>query len=1169
MSVRSRTGRKALAVAVTTSLAVLTCVITGPSATAADPADSPSAVPVPIAPPPDPGTITNTEKFNGALQRAPRGVQRVFVELSGKGALQASTEASSRGLAAADARSSADSEKEAIAATSDSVVTAAKAVDPGAEQLFQVSNAVPGIGLQATTDALAALATRPDVVKISALVPKKFDNAGAAQLTKVLDTWQSLGVTGDGVKVGIIDTGIDYTHADFGGPGTVPAWDQAHADPAGPFTPTAKVVGGFDFVGDGYNADPVAADYQPVAHPDPNPLDCNGHGTHVAGTAAGYGVNDDGSTFTGDYAGLTGDDLFKMRVGPGMAPKASLYALKVFGCTGSTDLVIPALDWALDPDGNGDFSDHLDIVNLSLGSDYVPVDDPENKVIDELAEFGVLPVIAAGNNGDLTDTGGSPGNAVRSLAVASSVDQYQLRDGLKVNSPDDLGIVAGQASVAFPWATEPDVTGDVVAIPDAANLDGCRALSPAAAAAVAGKVAWLEWDDNDATRRCGSAVRSGNVQVAGAIGAIFTSGVEVFGAGISGSALIPVFQLPKSGTDALRPALDAGTLNVTFSGSLLATIKDVTPSIADTVSIFTSRGVHGSNGVVKPDVAAPGDTVASAKMGSGNGVLVESGTSMATPMTAGIAALVKKSHPEWSPVQVKAAIMNTAGHDLYTGADQTGDRYGPARVGAGRIDALAAVKTNLLAYASGTAGAVSASFGVVEAPIGRSTVTRTKSVRIQNTGDTAAELSASYDGVVSQPGVSYEVRPSSVRVRAHGSATVRVVMTVHPSELRKTIDPTMDALQTDPFAGVDRARQFVSDASGRLLISQTGQPDLRVPVYGAAKPVSTTNARDAGSRTGAATIQLRGNGFQQGDGSNSFASMVSVLDLGFTSRRLPICTTAPAPTGCTSGPTTVAGDIQYVGAGATRDIDGSKANGRLWFGMSTYGNWATIGNVTVPYVDIDTTGDGEADFEVFVQNEPSTDLLTAFLVDLPSHQLIGLAPVNFADGNVDTNPFDTNTLLIPVDPAAIGLTDADTTFPISYTTGTSSIYGSTALDGDIDRTPPVSFDVANPRIQVSSPLFYDGGGVGIPYRLGTQPAASGIPSPAGDSIGVPTPSVAAQVPAVAADSAAATDPSVVVAGQIQLASRGGTAARPTPATALLLHLHGKSGARAEVLTLHG
>ena len=252
----------------------------------------------------------------------------------------------------------------------------------------------------------------------------------------MLDTWQNTKVTGEGVRVGIIDTGIDYTHADFGGPGTVAAWDAAHADSAGPFTPTAKVVGGFDFVGDDYNADPAAADYQPVAHPDPNPLDCNGHGTHVSGTAAGYGVNADGSTFTGDYAGLTGDDLYDMKIGPGMAPKASLYALKVFGCTGSTDLVIPALDWALDPDGNGDFSDHLDIVNLSLGSDYVPVDDPDNKFIDELSKNGVLPVISAGNNGDLTDTGGSPGNAVRSLAVASSVDAYQLRDGLKINTPD-------------------------------------------------------------------------------------------------------------------------------------------------------------------------------------------------------------------------------------------------------------------------------------------------------------------------------------------------------------------------------------------------------------------------------------------------------------------------------------------------------------------------------------------------------------------------------------------------------------------------------------------------------------------------------------------------------------------------------------------------------------
>ena len=186
----------------------------------------------------------------------------------------------------------------------------------------------------------------------------------------------------------------------------------------------------------------------------------------------------------------------------------------------------------------------------------------------------------------------------------------------------------------------------------ALSAANCRRLCPLSAAdkaAVAGKIAWLEWDDNDATRICGSVARSGNVAAAGAIGAIFTSSRDVFGAGITGSAVIPVLQLPKAGTDKLRPALEDGTLNVTFSGSLIATIKDNNPAISDTVSSFTSRGTHGSLGVVKPDVAAPGDTIASARMGSGNGVLVQNGTSMATPMTAGIAALVKKTHPTWSP----------------------------------------------------------------------------------------------------------------------------------------------------------------------------------------------------------------------------------------------------------------------------------------------------------------------------------------------------------------------------------------------------------------------------------------------------------------------------------------------------------------------------------------
>lgn len=105
--------------------------------------------------------------------------------------------------------------------------------------------------------------------------------------------------TGKGVRVGIIDTGIDYTHADFGGPGTVDAFEAAGA--SNTFTPTAKVVGGYDFAGDDYNADPASDTYDPNPQPDPNPLDCNGHGSHVAGTTAGLGVASDGSTWSGGY----------------------------------------------------------------------------------------------------------------------------------------------------------------------------------------------------------------------------------------------------------------------------------------------------------------------------------------------------------------------------------------------------------------------------------------------------------------------------------------------------------------------------------------------------------------------------------------------------------------------------------------------------------------------------------------------------------------------------------------------------------------------------------------------------------------------------------------------------------------------------------------------------
>jgi hypothetical protein len=481
----SRIGRKALTTVAAASLlttAIATATATASPASGQQPTTSKPTVGTALKSSPQTHKLPkklNLSKAQLAKLQAPaaklkglgdaKGPQTVFVQTTGSGAAAVSrrTLAAANGSASArasQAKQAALTRRAAIIKTTANVMAAAKSQDSSARQLYTIKNLVPGVAMTVDAATLKSLSQRSDVVKISKIVPKTASNASAAQLTKVLDTWQSTGNIGTGVTVGVIDTGLDYTHADFGGTGTKQAYQDALRDDANanwysnlPSLAQAKIAGGYDFAGDTYQADPASPGYQPVAHPDPNPLDCTDHGTHVSGTVAGYGVNNDGSTFTGDYQSLTGSDLDGMRIGPGMAPGAKLYALRVFGCEGSTDLVGAALDRAADPNNDGNFSDRLDLVNLSLGSDYIPADDPENDEMDSLAALGTLPVIAEGNAGDLTDAGGEPGNATRALAVASSVDAMQLRDGLQVNAPTSE-IVAGQNSLAYSYDDNGPVT---------------------------------------------------------------------------------------------------------------------------------------------------------------------------------------------------------------------------------------------------------------------------------------------------------------------------------------------------------------------------------------------------------------------------------------------------------------------------------------------------------------------------------------------------------------------------------------------------------------------------------------------------------------------------------------------------------------------------------------
>ena len=178
----------------------------------------------------------------------------------------------------------------------------------GGTVLAEYQVAYNGIKVRIDRSKLDELAQLSGVTGVHALQLMTPDNVRGVPLIGAPAVWDGLaGLHGEGIKVAVIDTGIDYTHANFGGPGTVAAYNAANAADTLPARPAAvrssapRVKGGTDLVGDDYNAAATAGSPALIPHPDPNPLDCNGHGSHVAGTAGGSGVLANGSTYTGTY----------------------------------------------------------------------------------------------------------------------------------------------------------------------------------------------------------------------------------------------------------------------------------------------------------------------------------------------------------------------------------------------------------------------------------------------------------------------------------------------------------------------------------------------------------------------------------------------------------------------------------------------------------------------------------------------------------------------------------------------------------------------------------------------------------------------------------------------------------------------------------------------------
>ena len=995
--------------------------------------------------------------------------------------------------------------------TSVNVFSQLQSLDSSAKKIYSTSYALSGVAVRADAASLRKLAEQSgSVAHITILTPKKaLDTANGSgeapanknndQLVNAVKTWEQTGKTGKGVNIAVVDTGLDYTHADFGGAGTTEAYQTALNSTADPLTDPkvsklldkTKFKGGYDYAGATYN--PNAGNNNPT--PDANPIDGQGghHGTHVAGTALGYGVKADGTsgkTDTAGYQKLTAGDIASWKIGPGAAPEAGIYSYKVFGDNGgTTDLVLEALDGIAkhhtEAEVNGDESSRISIVSMSLGGSFGASDDPENVAVDNLTADNVLSVIAAGNDGDITDIMGAPGTAKSALTVAASQSGKALQDAVEVtDGPASLKgqTLAGQYSVNYAKLDDFSLTGKVVRVKDKDNLEGCKAYSADDAAAVKGNIAYVEW--NDAAVNCGSKTRFDNAEKAGATGILFGSQANIPEAGIGGNADIPGFQLVKNAAENkdLQSAIDDGTLTVTLSTKLrMSKDADYSSESEDTIASFTSRGIHGSyDGTAKPDVSAPGVGIVSASAGTGNSDEIMSGTSMATPLTSGVAALVRQARPEYQANVVKAQLMNTANHDVLTADRKTA--YGPLRVGSGRIDALAAVNNNVQ-LAGEDNEAITAQFGVI--PVGKDGYTDKQTMRLVNNTDHDITYKLTYSARTPVPGVTYSVSGDNggdtVVAKSGTSTSFRVKISIDQSKLTRT----RDATQSAQVAGKDR--QYVTDASGIITATPVTQEDdattLRVPVTSVPKAISETTTELSGFNNKKGTLSVSGHGLDQGDTAT-----------GYHSELVPFVYGAEDPVDGYTGNgdaarSLAAGDIRAIGYSSTAPQLSDPSQGLLSFGIITDKTWSHLGNNFIPDVIFDVDGDMKADYMISVSTtEGNTQYDTAWATttSATTGKVVDEEPIDPAYVS------DSNQVVLSVKLSALGFTKDTKVAPIAYMAQIESIYAAGAKDQYIVDTAggskDDSFDAYHPALWFGDSATEGNGTVSFPDENGTKVA---------------------------------------------------------------------------------
>jgi subtilisin family serine protease len=545
-------------------------------------------------------------------------------------------------------------------------------------------------------------------------------------LIHAIDAWAVGGGpehAGEGVKVAVIDSGIDVNHPCFDDTGYPPQPQLGDTR----FT-NNKVIAAKVFINKhGYTAEAI-----------------DSHGTHVAGTV--------GCNFQ-TPATVSGAEI--PYCPSGVAPRVLLGNYNVFPAdvaSARSEDILNALETA--------YTDGFDIANMSLGGGAQGNQDLLTHAVDDLDQAGFISAIAAGNSGPGDFTIESPGSAARALtAGASSVGHFV---GAPVSVPSATPPISTTAAPGDFNTVQADLTAPLGVVFENGNLGfACSALPPGS---LTGKIAVISRGGG-----CSFSTKIRNAENAGAVAALIVnnlpgSPIAMGQDGTPNQPTIPAYMVGLADKNAL---VAADGLSATIGAAQQYTYN---PADDNFMAAFSSQGPTDVDFRVKPDVVAPGVNVLSSIpvsfCGGDSCWAFFQGTSMATPHLAGSAAIVKWQHNSWSAAQIRSAIVNTADQGVLKQATSTNLETNVNKIGSGLDNLLSGVTATV------ALDPVSVSFGPVPSGSGQ---TRTFDVTLTNLGNSQTTFSLSV-GASTGTGVIYSVTPS-VTLDAGASGTATVTMT--------------------------------------------------------------------------------------------------------------------------------------------------------------------------------------------------------------------------------------------------------------------------------------------------------------------------------------------------------------------------------------------------------